>query len=115
MTAVPQEFDWAMVRQRYQPGMRLASLRGDTYLEVVEVDDDRLCLRQRLWRDCLTRQDLETAVSLLRDGIVTGTAMEFAEGLRRQLSGGPYVRTDCSRIPNMTAVVLKDLGYLDGA
>jgi len=111
---VNQELDWAAVRARYEQHKVLSSLTGDARLEVVDIDDERMCLRQRLWRDCLTREQLATAVGLLRDRTITGTAVEFAEGLRRYYSGGPQVLTGCSRIPNMCAVVMKDLGYLDG-
>jgi hypothetical protein len=32
---------------------------------------------------------------------------------RRYYSGGPRVQPTCSRTPNLCAVVLADLGYLD--
>lgn len=108
------EFDWGALRARYERQRALPALTGGSTVDVVDVDDERICLRQRLWRDCLAREDLETAVALLRDRQITGSAVEFAEGLRRYYSGGPQVRTGCTRIPNMAAVVLKDLGFLDG-
>lgn len=107
-----QELNWAAVRARYEQQKVLPALTGDTTLEVVDIDDEKMCLRQRLWQDCLTRGNLETAFALLGDQRITGSAVEFAEGLRRYYSGGPQVQTGCSRIPNMSAVVLKDLGYL---
>ena len=36
-----------------------------------------------------------------------------ARPLRRYYSGGPQVQPTCSRTPNLCAVVLADLGYLD--
>jgi hypothetical protein len=101
--------DWAAVRDRYTRQATLPSLTGTTALEVVSVDDEQLCLRQRLWSACITRHELETALRLLRPGV---TALEFAEELRRYYAGGAEVRTGCTRTPNLAAVVLGDLGYL---
>lgn len=106
------QLDWAAVRARYEHRTVLPSLTGQALIEIVDVDDERLCMRQRLWRDCLTREDLQTAVALLRDGSIVGTPVEVAEGLRRYYSGGPQVRTGCTRAPNMAAAVLADLGFL---
>ena len=79
---------------------------------VDEVDDERLCVRQRLWRACLTRTELETAAAVLAAaGRIT--PMEFAERLRVHYATGFHVTTDCSRVPNLSAIVLQDLGAFD--
>jgi hypothetical protein len=102
---------WPAVQARYQQQATLPSLTG-AVLEVVSVDDERLCVRQRLWTDCLTRDDLENAVQMLRDGRIGGTPVQVAEGLRRWYSGGPQVRVGCTRTPNLCAVVLHDVGVV---
>jgi hypothetical protein len=104
--------DWDVVRARYSPGHALASLAGSSTVTVVEVDDERICLSQRLWRDCISRQDLQTAVDLLAAGRIGATPMALAEGLRKYYASGPRVETGCTRGPNLAAVVLTDLGFL---
>jgi hypothetical protein len=100
---------WGDVLARYAPGAVLTPLVGSSTLVVDEVDDQQLCVRQRLWRACLTRVELETAVELLATAGPL-TAMEFAERLRVHYATGFHVTTDCSRVPNLSAVVLQDLG-----
>jgi hypothetical protein len=78
---------------------------------VDSVDDERICVRQRLWQACLTPAELDTATRVLAEaGPVT--ALELAELLRIHYAGGPQVTTDCSRVPNLSAVLLSDLGAL---
>jgi hypothetical protein len=107
------KLDWSAVRARYERTKTLQPLAGQSTLEVVEVDDEKICVKQRLWRDCVTRTALETALTLLEDRPLPGNAVEFAEELRRYYSRGPAVTTGCSRVPNLSAVVLSDLGYLE--
>jgi hypothetical protein len=103
---------WDDVMARLVPGAVLTPLVGSSTLVVDEVDDQRLCVRQRLWRACLTRIELETAVDVLAEaGPVT--PMEFAERLRVHYATGFHVTTDCSRVPNLSAVVLQDLGAFE--
>ena len=103
---------WADVQARYVPGAVLAPLVGSSTLVVDEVDDDRLCVRQRLWRACLTRTELETATAVLAAaGRIT--PLEFAERLRVHYATGFHVTTDCSRVPNLSAIVLQDLGAFE--
>lgn len=109
--------DWDVVRERYDAHPALPSLAGSSTVKVVDVDDERICLSQRLWQDCISRADLETAVGLLADGAVDDEAMAFAEGMRKYYASGRGVTgrgvdTGCTRGPNLTAVVLADLGYL---
>jgi hypothetical protein len=106
--------DWDEVRARYRPGTPLRPLAGGSALQIVAIDDARVCVKQRLWQDCVTRQQLDTALRVLRERTHPVDAIKFAEVLRRHYAGGPDVVTDCSRIPNLSAVILKDLGYLTG-
>lgn len=105
-------FDWNLVRDRYRQGTKINSLAGGSQLEITEVDDERILVRSRLWRDSLTREELETAVALLEEGKTPTDPLGFAEALRRHQAQGEQVHPGCSRMPNMAAVVLKDLGYL---
>ncbi|GAA4837513.1 hypothetical protein GCM10023201_28250 [Actinomycetospora corticicola] len=104
--------DWELVRERYAGHPSLASLGGSSRVRVEDVDDERICLSQRLWRDCISRDDLDAALVLLRDGRLPSSPMAFAEGLRSYYASGPRVETGCTRGPNLAAVVLTDLGYL---
>ncbi|GLZ48887.1 hypothetical protein Acsp06_50720 [Actinomycetospora sp. NBRC 106375] len=101
--------DWDWVRQRYEGGAQLWSLTGSAPVRVVEIDDDRICLSQSLWRDCVARSELEAAVVLLNTGEIATEPVAFAEALRRRRA---HVDTGCTRGPNLTAIVLRDLGYL---
>ena len=111
-TPAGHHLDWGQVRARYATHPSLPSLAGTSRVQVVEVGEDRICLSQRLWRDCISRDDLETAVGLLTSGRVQNTPMAFAEDLRRYYASGPRVETGCTRGPNLAAVVLNDLGFL---
>jgi hypothetical protein len=105
--------DWDEVRARYRPGTPLRRpLAGGSALQIVTIDDARVCVKQRLWQDCVTRQQLDTALRVLQERTDPVDAIGFAEILRRHHSGGPDVVTDCSRIPNLSAIILKNLGYL---
>ena len=104
--------DWSAVRERYAEHPALSSLAGSSRVQVTEVDDDRICLKQRLWSDCISRGDLDAAVDMLAAGELDPDPMAFAEGLRRHYASGPRVETGCTRGPNLAAVVLGDLGYL---
>lgn len=106
------DFDWNLVRDKYRQGMKIDSLAGGSQLEITEVDDEKILVRSRLWRDSLTREDLEMAVALLEEGRAPPDPLGFAEALRRYQAEGEQVQPGCSRVPNMAAVVLKDLGYL---
>jgi hypothetical protein len=99
--------DWVSVRARYRDGAHLAPLAGHSHL-TASLDGDAICVRQRLWRALITRRDLETALTVLDRTPKPVTAVEFAEHLRVFYTS----TTDCSRIPNLSAVLLSDLGHL---
>ena len=104
---------WSEVIARYRPGSPLAPLAGSSTLVVDSVDDQRLCVRQRLWVSCLTRTELETAVTVLAESR-PGSALELAEMLRVHYATGFHVTTECSRVPNLSAMVLADMGVFRG-
>ncbi|GAA1276966.1 hypothetical protein GCM10009609_45060 [Pseudonocardia aurantiaca] len=108
----PMTLDWAAVRARYAKYPIVQPLSGGSILQIIDVDDEKVCVEQRLWRDCVSRAALETAVAVLGNRPSPVRAIEFAEELRRYYASGPNAVTDCSRIPTLSAVILKDLGYL---
>lgn len=100
---------WADVTARYERGMTLAPLAGSSTLVVDAVDEERLCVRQRLWRACLARDEFEAAARILAEaGDVT--PLELGEMLRVHHATVFHVTTECSRVPNLSAIVLSDLG-----
>lgn len=103
--------DWSAVQQRYRGGRAVAPLAGSSTMRV-EAVGDALVVTQRLWRAELSRRELEMAVALLGDRSPETGAVAFSEELRRYYSGGPQVRPTCSRTPNLSAVVMADLGLL---
>lgn len=105
--------DWEGVRERYRDGRAVLPLVGSSTLRVTVVDDDTLQVTQRLWNADVTRGELDLAVALLNGRPPSTGAVGFSEELRRYYSGGPQVQPTCSRTPNLCAVVLADLGYLD--
>lgn len=105
--------EWEAVLRRYREGRAVRPLVGSSTLRVVVVDDDILEVRQRLWNAVVTRSELEVALALLGTRPPSTGAVGFSEELRRHYSEGAQVRPTCSRTPNLCAVVLVDLGYLD--
>ena len=105
--------DWDAVLERYEGGRAVRPLVGGSTLQVVVVDDKTLQVKQRLWSADVTRAELEVALDLLGGRPPTTAAVGFSEELRRYYSGGPQVQPTCSRTPNLCAVLLTDLGYLD--
>ena len=102
---------WNHVVARYRVGDVLPPLVGSSVMTIDDVDDTVLCVRQLLWRACLTPDEFATAVKIL-DEAEPVTGLELAELLRRHYAGGPQVTTDCSRVPNLCAVVLADFGVV---
>jgi hypothetical protein len=105
--------DWEAVRARYRDGRSVSPLVGGSLLRAGPGDGEAITVSQRLWRAEVTREELEVAIELLGDRPPSTPAIPFSEELRRYYSGGPQVQPTCSRTPNLCAVVLKDLGYLD--
>jgi hypothetical protein len=103
---------FSAVAARFGVGGTVASLTGSSAVTVLSVDAERICLGQRLWRDCVTWEELTSALQLLHEYSAPPSPVEFAERLRRYYAGGPEVRTGCTRVPNLCAIVLRELGYL---
>jgi hypothetical protein len=110
---VTAALDWDAVLTRYADGRSVRPLVGGSTLLVRPAGDDAVRVVQRLWQAEVTRSELEVALGLLGDRPPSTPAVAFSEELRRYYSGGPQVQPTCSRTPNLCAVVLKDLGYLD--
>lgn len=107
------QLDWDAVRRRYAGGRQVRPLVGGSTLQVSPGTDESITVAQRLWQADVTRTELETALGLLGERPPSTPAVPFSEELRRYYSGGPQVQPTCSRTPNLCAVLLTDLGYLD--
>ena len=108
-----RELDWAAVHRRYRDGRSVSPLVGGSMLHARSEVEEAIRVSQRLWSADVTRDELLVAVQLLGDRPPSTRAVAFSEELRRYYSGGPQVQPTCSRTPNLCAVLLKDLGYLD--
>jgi hypothetical protein len=91
---------------------RISPVVGGSMLHARSEVEEAIRVSQRLWSADVTRDELQVAVQLL-DRPPSIRAVAFSEELRRYYSGGPQVQPTCSRTPNLRAVLLKDLGYLD--
>lgn len=109
----PRRLDWEAVRERYSGGRTVRPLVGGSALQLRPSGPGAILVAQRLWQSEVTRAELEVALGLLGDRPASTPSVPFSEELRRYYSGGPQVQPTCSRTPNLCAVVLKDLGYLD--
>lgn len=111
------KLDWQAVRERYKGSRSVRPLVGTSTLQVVSADaytdGESVTVTQRLWRAEVTRAELQVALDLLGERPASTPSVGFSEELRRHYSGGPQVQPTCSRTPNLCAVILKDLGYLD--
>ena len=106
------KLDWNVVQERYRGGRAVLPLIGGSTLTATS-GEGTVTVAQRLWRADVTRGELEVALTILGDRPVSTPAVPFSEELRVHYSGGPQVQPTCSRTPNLCAVLLKDLGYLD--
>lgn len=105
--------DWDAVVARYGGGRTVRPLVGGSTLTATAASD-AVTVAQRLWRAEVTRAELEVALDVLGDRPPSTASVPFSEELRVYYSGGAQVQPTCSRTPNLCAVILKDLGYLDG-
>jgi len=95
--------DWVEVQRRYGDGARIPTVAGGKTLEITGVDETGVHIRNALWRDTLRRADLEKAVELIENGVVSRDAGPFVEQYRTFVAD---VRATSA------AHVLKDLGFL---
>jgi hypothetical protein len=104
--------DWDAIVERYEGGRLVRPLIGGSTLTATP-GVDVVTVAQKLWRADVTREELEVALEILGDRPASTPSVPFSEELRVHYSGGPQVQPTCSRTPNLCAVLLKDLGYLD--
>jgi hypothetical protein len=96
--------NWGEVMERYQPGEEGVPVPGAPQTRVTAVDEERVYVAHRLWKDTLSRQNLEKAVELLEQGRMPKDAEDAIARYRM------YVADER---PTLATKVLKDLGYLE--
>ena len=96
--------DWSTVKSRYEQGAEIEPITGASTLAVTGADDEKVYVKHRLWKDSLSRRNLEKAVLLLEEGRMTRRSGDFIDQYRT------YVEDER---PTTAATVLKDLGYLE--
>lgn len=102
MMALP--LDWDQVVAKYKDGSQLESSPGASTLEVTGADDSKVYVKHRLWKDALSRENLEKAVDLLEQGKMTRKSGDFIDQYRTLIM---------DERPTTAATVLRDLGYLE--
>ncbi|MGI8541110.1 MAG: hypothetical protein ACR2N0_15265 [Rubrobacteraceae bacterium] len=96
--------DWGKVVDRYQPGEEGTPIPGAPQTVVTAVDDERMYVAHRLWKDTLSRRNLEKAVELLEQGKMPKDAEDAISKYRSHVA---------DERPTLATKVLKDLGYLE--
>jgi len=97
--------DWGKVVDRYQPKSDEGTpVPGAPQTVVTTVDDERMYVAHRLWKDTLGRQNLEKAVELLEQGKLPKNAEDAISSYRAHVA---------DERPTLATKVLKDLGYLE--
>ncbi len=96
--------DWEEVIDRYQPGEEGTPIPGAPQTKVTGVDEERIYVEHRLWKDTLSRRNLEKAVELLEENRLPKGAEDAI---------GKYRMLVADERPTLATKVLKDLGYLE--
>ncbi len=96
--------NWDAVIDRYKDGAEVAPIPGASTLAVTGADETKVYVKHRLWKDTLSRANLEKAVTLLEQGKMTKKSGDFVDQYRTFIA---------DERPTTAATVLKDLGYLD--
>ncbi len=96
--------DWGAVVDRYQPGEEGTPIPGAPQTKVTAIDEERMYVAHRLWKDTLSRQNLEKAVELLEQGKMPKDAEDAISKYRMLVA---------DERPTLATKVLKDLGYLE--
>ena len=96
--------DWSEVKKRYEKGAEVPTVAGSKTLTVTGCDDEAIYIENPLWKDKLTRSNLEQGVELIEQGIIDKNPGLFVEDYR------VYVTDERS---TSAAHVLRDLGFLD--
>jgi hypothetical protein len=96
--------NWEEVVNRYQPEEEPTPVPGAPQTVVTAVDEERMYVKHRLWKDTLSRQNLEKAVELLEQGRMPKDAEDAISRYRAHVA---------DERPTLATKVLKDLGYLE--
>ncbi|AWK76128.1 hypothetical protein CBI38_31905 (plasmid) [Rhodococcus oxybenzonivorans] len=96
--------DWDNVLEKYRDGAEIDSLPGAATLSVSGADEEKIYVKHRLWKDSLSRTNLERAIEMVSAGTMTRIAADFIDQYRTIIA---------DERPTTAATVLKDLGYLD--
>ena len=96
--------EWSQVMDRYKNGASIEPIPGASTLSVTGADEEKVYVAHRLWKDSLSRKNLEKAVTLLEQGKMTKKSGDFIDQYRT------FVEDER---PTTAATVLKDLGYLE--
>ncbi|GAC1441135.1 MAG: hypothetical protein NVS2B8_00290 [Vulcanimicrobiaceae bacterium] len=102
-SARPETLDWSEVVKRYANGAELASIPGASTLAVTGADDEYIYVKHRLWKDRLSRKNIEKAVALLAAGKMARVSGDFVDQYRTFVA---------DERPTTAATVMKDLGFL---
>ncbi|GAC1448849.1 MAG: hypothetical protein PVSMB8_07950 [Vulcanimicrobiaceae bacterium] len=97
------ELDWTAVIARYGKGAELESIPGASTLSVTGADDEYIYVKHRLWKDRLSRKNLEKAAALLAEGKMARISGDFVDQYRTFVA---------DERPTTAATIMKDLGYL---
>ncbi len=97
--------DWGKVLERYREGSEVESVPGASAVKVTSADEERVYIAHRLWKDSLSRQNLEKAVELIEQGKMSTEVGDLVSQYRMHVA---------DERPTMAAVILKDLGHLEG-
>lgn len=96
--------DWAKVIERYGDGADVESIPGASTIKVTGADEERIYVSHRLWKDSLSRENIEKAVGLIEEGKMSKETGDMVAQYRQRVA---------DERPTTAAVILKDLGYLD--
>jgi hypothetical protein len=96
--------DWDDVRRRYGRGAEIPTVAGGKTVAVVGVDEQRIVVRGQLFEARLSRQNLERAVQLIEDGVVSRDPRFFVDD---------YKVLVADERATTVAHVLMDLGFLE--
>jgi len=88
----------------YQSDPEGTPVPGAPQTKVTGVDEEHIYVEHRLWKDTLSRQNLEKAVELLEENRLPKGAEDAVAKYRMLVA---------DERPNLATKVLKDLGYLE--
>ncbi|GAC1309644.1 MAG: hypothetical protein NVSMB21_16440 [Vulcanimicrobiaceae bacterium] len=76
---------------------------GGSRNSVTGVDDEYIYVKHRLWKDKLSRKNLEKAAALLAEGKMARVSGDFVDQYRTFVA---------DERPTTAATIMKDLGFL---